>query len=209
MIAVGGAVSPITEHPSIRLAAEFVRLDFRRSPAEVACVFFLENAGAATTATIGFPNESGGVGVHELVPFSSFVSYVDGDTTQITVVPDAERVAYEDFNAWYVKTVPFAAGQTRCVRNVYTGTRGDYSTGHSAFEYILWTGATWAGTIGVADLVVKWDPTLAPFDSLSIRPDGYHISDDEIRWHFTDLEPGHGTDAANIHLSWRNRRTPR
>jgi len=204
VVAVGGAVSPMAQHPSIRLAAEFVHIDFRRSPAEVDCVFFLENAGPATTATIGFPNESGGVDVEEFVPFSSFVSYVDGDTAQVTVLPDAEHQQHGDYGVWYVKTVPFAAGQTRCVRNVYTGTHGGYSTGHSAFDYILWSGATWTGPIGVADLVVTWDPSLAPMDSLTIRPGGYSVSGNEIRWHFADFEPVRGADTGRIQLLWRN-----
>lgn len=202
VVAVGGSVSPMAAHPSISLQSEFVHIDFRQSPAEVDCVFFLKNNGPATTVTIGFPNESSGADVSEPVPFKHFASYVDGDTAGVTLLPDAGNAHSEDKVLWYVKTVPFAAGQTRCIRNVYSGTEGGTSIGDSAFEYILWSGSTWAGAIGTADIVVTWDPKICPIDSVSAAPPGWDYSGNELRWHFHEIDPHRGEDASRIRLGW-------
>jgi hypothetical protein len=206
--AVGGAVSPLIEHATIRLSAEYVHIWFRPDGIQVECIFFLDNNGPATTVTMGFPNFSSGADVEANVPFSSFASYVDGDSVTVTIVPDAVRNHYGSYGCWYTKDVSFDAGQRRCVRDVYSGSTGHSVPDHRWFEYILWSGATWSGTIGVADVVVTFDSLSTPIDSLTVKPDGYHTSPNELRWHFTDLEPERQSEIGKIEVSWHGGRLP-
>jgi len=71
--AVGGSVRPLTEHPTVRLDAEYVHIQFIRNDAWVECVFFLNNLGPATTVTLGFPNFSGGADVNAVHPSRSLL----------------------------------------------------------------------------------------------------------------------------------------
>lgn len=61
---------------------------------------------------------------------------------------------------------------------------------------------SWAGPIGTAEVVVEWDPLEAPIDSVDIQPKDYQTSGNEIRWLFTDLNPGRSDDNGSIRLRW-------
>jgi hypothetical protein len=200
---VGGSVSPILEHPSIRMTAEFVHAWLFADSVEVECVFFLQNDGPDTSVTMGFPNRSGGAGVEDIVSFHRFQSFVDGDSVSTEIRRDAEHQSYGDYACWYTKTVAFAAGQTRCIRESYSASPGSTSLGGVWFDYILWSGATWAGTIGVADIVVTVDSAIPAVSWLRVRPAGFRRSANEFRWHFTDFEPHRGSDGEIIHIEWR------
>ncbi|MBA4388745.1 MAG: hypothetical protein C0404_12240 [Verrucomicrobia bacterium] len=104
-----------------------------------------------------------------------------------------------------MKRVTFATGQVRCIWDVYTGTRGWSVDGHQPFNYILWSGGSWAGPIVSADVVVEWDPREAPLDSVYIRPHGYVVSGNEIRWHLSDIDPRPRSYDGVIGLNWRSR----
>jgi len=203
--AYGGSVAPMVEHPTIRLSAEFVHVRIRPDDYEVECVFFLENDGPAATVTMGFPNFSGGADVEAVSRFSFFVSFVDKDSVSVTLLPDSAHSSYGDYWGWYTKTVEFAEGQTRCVRNVYSSSPGFSASGDQWIEYVLWSGSTWAGPIGVADIVVTLDSTMVTTDSLSIEPSGYGLSPNEIRWHFTEFEPEGSSGNGVIRVSWRRK----
>jgi len=106
----------------------------------------------------------------------------------VTIMPDADHHEYGDYRAWYVKDVSFEAGQSRSVRNVYTGTEGATRRG-------IWPSNTFFGAAapGRPDRNRRHcghvGPSEAPIDSVDIRPTGYRISGNEIRWHFVSLNP--------------------
>jgi len=204
-VAVGGNIKLLDEHHSIRMVAEHVRIKLEGGEFKVVCVFILQNTGPATTVTVGFPNESAGAGADSVFPFTSFDSYVDGDPVPIEILPDVNNGNTHTYRSWYVKRMQFAARQVRCILNVYTGTRSWHTDGYRSFHYVLWSGGSWAGSIGTADVVVEWDPREAPLDSVNIRPRGYIVSGNEIRWHLKDIEPRASSYDGEIGLSWRSR----
>jgi hypothetical protein len=197
--AVGGAVTPLHEHPAIHLEAEYVHAWVGESTARVEAVFFLHNDGPATTVMMGFPNESGGADVEHIVGFSEFSSFVDGDSVGTTIRPDSLHQVYGDYRCWYTKSVSFDSNQRRCIRDTYSAELGHSVPTYRWFQYILWSGATWAGPIGVADIVVTVEAPGISLDSLSVEPKGYRRSGKELRWHFVNFEPGHGSD---VHVAW-------
>ncbi len=204
-VAVGGTIKLLEEHHSVRMVAEHVRIKLEDGDFKVVCVFILQNTGPATTVTIGFPNESGGAGVDSVHPFTTFDSYVDGEPVPIEILPDANNGKAFSYRSWYVKRVTFEPRQVRCIWDTYTGTNGGGSAGFLFFQYVLWSGGSWAGPIGTADVIVEWDPQEAPLDSVNIRPNGYVVSGNEIRWHLTDIEPRARSYYGEIGLSWRSR----
>lgn len=199
---VGGSVAPMKEHPTIHLKSEFVHAWIRPDGVDVECVFFLENRGPATTVTMGFPNRSHGADVTDIVPFRSFASYVDGDSVATAIQRDAKHRDYGDFTCWYTKAVRFDAGQTRCVRNVYSAQVGSSVPDYYWFEYILWSGATWAGPIDVADVVFTFEGPGGIPDSLGATPAGFKISPRELRWHLVDFEPTESSQFEVIRVGW-------
>jgi hypothetical protein len=149
----GGRPRLMQEHPQIAMTSEFVHAWIAGDSARVECIFFLSNRGESTTALIGFPNMGDRFnGKKTGVPFRSFASFVDGQPVWTHVVEDATPDS-DGFRAWYLKTVSFGARQTRCVRDVYVGGLSSDGDDNLCFSYVLMTGSSWAGTIGVADIV--------------------------------------------------------
>jgi hypothetical protein len=198
----GGAVSSLADHASIRLVSEYVHIEFRRGSNQVECIFFLENTGPACTVTMGFPSFSHDPGERPNVLFRSFMSYLDGDTVGTVMLPATDHLASANIGSWYTKEVPFDAGQTRCVRDVYEAVPVELGSRLYTFDYILWTGATWAGAIGVVDVVATFESISIPLESILATPADCHRSGNEIRWHFTNLEPRRGSREERISLSW-------
>lgn len=169
----------------------------------VDCIFVLSNEGQADSVTIGFPESSGGATGPR--PFTSFRSYMDGHEL------DCIRQRGEGCGAscdlyWWTKRVFFAAGQTSVIRDQYEAPLGRSigdSTGNFVhFEYSLWTGSSWAKTIGSGVIVL----TVSPCDSLAAQARSWGLPTSErtaceYRWHITDAEPGRGSPG-RIHLGW-------
>jgi len=83
----------------------------------------------------------------------------------------------------------FGAGVSRTIRDRYTVGPTYYPVdGTAGFKYVLWTGASWKGTIGSAEITA----TL-----IGIRPEWITGTDPKLgwpggtlRWSFRDFEPG-------------------
>lgn len=204
ILAVGGNVTPIVEHTSIEMTSEYVHAWVSPESVRVECVFFLRNRGQATRVTMGFPCESEGADVSGVVPFRWFRSWVDGVPTAAPMVVDTVESAHEWARRWYVKEVEFAAGQTRCVRDEYAAELGSSVGDYSFFEYILRTGATWAGRIGVADIVVT-TTRMAGMDLKNVEPAATGRDEHEVRWHFSDIEPGQAGAPRRVTVGWQSR----
>jgi hypothetical protein len=80
----------------------------------------------------------------------SFRSWVDGVEVKCRRVPDANRLLPEsDAPSWWTKRVVFPRGAIRTLRDHYTVSPfWSASLGIRGFQYELWTGASWKGTIG-------------------------------------------------------------
>ena len=200
--AVGGAVQAMRSHKTIAMESEFVHARVSPDSVRVECLFVLHNRGPATRVTIGFPCRSSGADVDHATPFRWFRSYVDGAPVQVRELPDSTLQSYGDFGSWWVKEVAFASGQTRTLRETYVAEPGmSYPNDHS-FEYVLETGATWAGPIGSGDIVVTLEGI--PPDSVdSANPKPTSQSPGEFRWHFTNLEPDIDSGWQTIMLIWK------
>jgi hypothetical protein len=189
MGAVGSSVMPM-QNDQVTMSAERVDALIRGDQASVSCVFTFTNSGPPTTVLMGFPqmnsersNESG--------KLLGFTAEVDGKAAAVTFKPQVENSSQPVMYAgWYTFNVPFAARQTRIVRNTYHGGLSGFSDGTRAFGYILHTGATWLGPIGRADVNVRWlkDRDVLP-GTIHGMPSGYEVSDHLLHWHFTNLEP--------------------
>jgi hypothetical protein len=149
---VGGRVGFMDgEHPSIRMTKEWVRVELNPASYAVAATFIFANDGPATSVRMGFPESGGGDGVGgNTSTFLRFRTAVDGQPIAAT-----RRLARggQDFQAFWVKTVAFAAGQTREVRVEYTSRYGDSVEGDFSAAYDF-TGGNWKGMVAESNLLV-------------------------------------------------------
>ncbi|HEY3298665.1 MAG TPA: hypothetical protein VGK34_08430 [Armatimonadota bacterium] len=158
----GGAASPMTPNSSIRMVRERIDIRLGQKGAVVKCVFVFKNEGAACSVQMGFPESQRAIGEGSLSGgLDHFVSFVDGKTAKVTHRFPPEGHSFDnnqrrDYTSWYVKTVKFTAGQTRTVEDDYFSRYGtSYYLGgtdvpQELFRYVLVTGVTWKGPIGVA-----------------------------------------------------------
>jgi len=190
VVAVSGNIAPMGSHPSIRMISERVEAKLGWDTAAVRCEFIFKNEGKATTVKIGFPEQAyGDVSPIKQSSFVSFKSWVDGKPVKTKFMPSKEEEdAGVTYNAWHIKEVPFAAGQTRKVTNEYTATLGVDSMGGVFFDYVLRTGKSWKGTIGDALIIVDVS-TPSKFYDVQPSPKGYRLKDGKLEWKFHDFEP--------------------
>lgn len=196
---VGGTIKAMQEHPSVSLVAEYVHVWLAADSVQVECIFYLKNSGASTLVQMGFPELAAGVDVREPSRFSNFKSWVDGTEIKTVAVSQPSDIPEGGHWTWWVKEVRFEAGATRVVRDRYVAAPGGNALGDLLFEYILYTGASWAGRIDIADIVVTVPDT---FELVDIEPKGWIRSNGEICWHLQDFEPGH-RDNGIVSLRWK------
>jgi hypothetical protein len=193
---VGGSVSALTKHPTIRMVSEKVVAKLGWKDVHVRCVFHFRNEGPATDVRIGFPESEGGADTAPITnsKFKTFCSWVDGkEVVTRLLTAEAKRPDDEVFNAWHVKDVHFAANQERTIVDEYTSEYGSDSMGWKSFEYTVLTGKSWKGKIGHAEIVVDmseifryWEPLdIGEKDALKPDPD----SNGRMAWTFNDYEP--------------------
>lgn len=150
----GGNIVPMKGHPSIRMVEEEVRIKLPECKVEARFVF--KNEGPATKVLIGFPEQGKDTTPQSNTHLAGFKSWVDGTlvkTKQIFTQRPDETTNDNYYKAWWVKEVPFAAGQTRTIVDRYSGGMLSTSYGVLGFNYILETGRSWHGPIGRARIV--------------------------------------------------------
>jgi hypothetical protein len=191
--AVGFAVMPM-ENTQIAMAAEWVDVELAFDQSWVTCIFTFTNTGPATDVLMGFPQMQARPNRREAPELRDFRAWVDGREVAVIFRPQAAGEDEERYAGWYTFDVPFAADQTRVVRNTYHGrlTWSGSAYGRS-FGYILHTGANWAGPISQANVIVHWGPREVA-DLHFASPTGYVAGPRELRWHWTNLEPSEHED---------------
>jgi hypothetical protein len=108
--------------------------------------------------------------------------------------------------------VVFPAGAVRRIRNHYQvppswhpmgpgAEEPDSTAGYRAFRYILWTGASWKGTIDTAEIVATLDGI--PLERVVATSPAARRAGRTFRWTFHDFEPGSGGAPECVELGWR------
>jgi hypothetical protein len=167
----------------------------------------------AVTVNMGFPEDCSGtcyldsedwapVGNDEV--WESYKLYdfeaLDGDepldvTVQHTIIDE-----YYEMN-WYLFDVEFDAGEEKQITNKYWIKPWRYRNGQW-FDYILETGASWAGEIERVDIYVNFEEDILLYDVNEVSPSGYdfNIYENSIEWtDIRDLEP---TEDDNIYVRY-------
>ena len=210
---VGGAVRLMKTQSSVRMVSETVKARVGPDLVQVDCEFVMRNEGPADTVLVGFPDGSMGPyrGGGEEYEIESFRSWVDGVEVKCQRAPDADGVNAL-VGAWWTKRVVFPAGAVRRIRNRYEvspswhpmglgAEKPDSTAGYRAFRYILWTGASWKGTIGTAEIVATLDGI--PLDRVVATSPEARRAGCTFRWTFRDFEPGSGDAPDSVELGWR------
>ena len=190
---VGGSVRLMENVPGISMQAESVH-GFAFPDADsnyVECVFYLHNAGAERDVLVGFPEDPSADGAgSDGGPFVSFRSYVDGK--ELPALRQEEKFPGGGSRFWWTKSVHFPAGKTVAIRNEYAARPAHSGVfepmPQSGLTYILWTGASWEGRIGSADIVITVADPDGNYD-LRATPGGFSRSGNEFKWHFENFEP--------------------
>jgi len=184
IMSIGGTIRPMNEHPSIRLLAEHVhaRIFVRTHVVLVECIFFLQNDGPESIVKMGFPCYASEDDFGSR--FEYFKSYVNGREVDIQILENKQQKP----SVWYCKEVSFKQGELKTIRNIYKAGTSFTSRNDRWFTYILHTGASWLGTIGIVNIVLSFEDFNT--DKIyGIEPSGYEIDKKEIRWTLTNYEP--------------------
>lgn len=165
--------------------------------ADVTCHFVFRNATKSTvTATVGFPGNDSETGPGWSRPLSDFKASIGGKSIQTKVKPeilwgDPKKDEHYGYKDWYIWEMTFPPKSDTVVDNSYAYCLSSNSGyGKLSLKYELDTGANWRGKIGDAAVTVTYDDS----DDLenrviAIQPTGWVRKDNQILWHFKDLEP--------------------
>jgi|GEM_PF-5766601 len=178
----GETVFPIGE-ATVRMASEEVLLRIGPERTDVDLLFTFANDGPGKQVLMGFPlrEQHEGRGQPEL---NEFLTLVDG----VAVPVKTEKAEAGNYPGWMTWEVPFAAGQTRVVKNSYWGGNSFWSNGETKAGYILQTGAAWNGPIGRADVRATLDGVFLP-DLQEVVPADYRWDGDDLVWSWREFEP--------------------
>lgn len=210
----GSNLAPGTASTQVRMLAETVILAVSEDPADP------RNAIARTSATFIMRNLGSSEEVMQVrFPLTFFDGNSDGfgnfpEIPDITIkvngrtVPDrrelqpflaSEGSSYREQSEipWAVFEVTFPPSQDVIIEVDYTISGYGYYP-YEAFRYVLETGAGWYGTIGVADVIVRFpyevtekniDVKNADYAGYGSPTSGGVLRGKEVSWHFEDLEP--------------------
>jgi hypothetical protein len=215
----GSNLVPGAETTQVRMAAETVILTVTKNPADS------ESAIASTDATFTMRNLGGAEETMQArFPLTFFNGNSDGfgrfpEIAEIAVKVNGKSVStrremqpflannfsYEEADQipWAVFDVTFPPLQDVTIKVAYTVNSYGYYP-YDVFKYILETGAGWNGTIGAADVIVRFPYEVSEKNVLlkGGENSGYGepsaqgvVSGNELRWHFEDFEP---TSESNI-----------
>ncbi|HWA83888.1 MAG TPA: hypothetical protein VG820_10660 [Fimbriimonadaceae bacterium] len=216
-IGYSGAPKLMGSHPSVRMVSEVVRATIHREKADVVCDFVFRNDGPACTVRMGFPdyNDNRLPGDENRSIYNSFKSTVDGKEVENELEPKKapELQSYpKGWNsAFEVKSVRFAKGQTRRIREVYRvplGTlaihgeiEGKGVPAERIFTYVFSTGSTWHGPIGRAEMTITFAAD-APIGKGRVVLLGGPLGDKLWDWR-TKHPRAIGGEARNLRLAGR------
>ena len=149
---VGGSLQPIKgEHLSVQMVEETVNMNIYPTYYDVTARFIFHNDGKAVKVKMGFPETGYGdvdaLKYKDKSAFIYFKSYVDGRRAKVTRV--IMSPGEDHYTAYWVKEVPFKAGQTRKVTVYYRSPIGSWVFG--LFSSYSFTGGNWKGKVNKTD----------------------------------------------------------
>jgi hypothetical protein len=211
----GSNVAPGSEPTQVQMTAEEVIIEVQTGPypgtppdnrggnlvddwARVTATFWMVNQGSTTEQMeVLFPlaNPQGwGDGFSNDPEIDSLIVQVEGNISQTTRKALPSLWDEGDEVNWAAFEVVFPPGEEVLIEVRYN----TLATGYpplATFSYFLETGSGWYGPIGSADLIVRL-PYEASIENTVLldyeTTPGAALTDNEIRWHFDDLEPEAG-----------------
>jgi hypothetical protein len=162
----------------------------------VEATFVMRNQGTeAESFDVWFPlTTSDGFGPSNEV--QNFAAWVDGVPVEVSESPGRGLLDFEESVPWAIWPTTFPPGQDVILRVTYDVLPVGYRP-FGDFHYILETGVGWQGTIGEATITIRLPYPVTP-ESVTLdpavsyhapSPGGFQVRDNEVVWHFTDLEP--------------------
>ena len=186
-VSFGGA-GAFAMHKTVHMLGEDINITLYDDKIHVRVYFSFENRGSATMVKMAFTFSTVNW-KKDLVRY--FASKVDGKAVSlerlknVPIVEGEKEVLDEGWarNEIYVKEVEFGENQRRTVLVDYTTGRGMAGGGWLIDEYVISTGASWAGKIGTISVSVDWTHT-----KRTSRPDLAFYKRDgtehEAQWQF-------------------------
>ena len=143
------------EHKTIRMVREQIEMRVGTNDYVTDAHFVFHNSGAATTVRMGFPEGAGGdsdfAEIKKKTSFKEFETWVDGRRIKATRLLSKAQEEIFEFDAYWVKSVRFARGQTRHVRVRYRSELGSTSD-QSQYMFYDFTGGNWKGKVDESTL---------------------------------------------------------
>lgn len=168
----------------VRMVREKVVLTLDSEPTyAVDADFVFHNDGPATTVKMGFPESGGGVDVEpdewrHKTAFQDFRTYVDGRRARVKRI--FQRGESESYDALWIKTVTFAANQTRKVSVHFRTQYGGEAAEFSAYCNYTFSGGNWNGKVDESVLVIH--PTEPASYMFRAQPEEVRGHDLIFRW---------------------------
>ena len=197
----GGNPDPGVETTQVRMTDETVLFEVipttpqvSLGQAKVTATFTMQNLGTeAERLSVRFPLTSTYGIYYGNKEITNFKAKINGDSVPTQVINSDYFGSYE--GPWAEFTVVFPPEKDVEIEvSYYVEGMGEYP--YIAFKYILETGGGWNGTIGSADIIVRFpyeaNPQNVIFDTeigWSTTTSGGEIDEKEVRWHFKDFEP--------------------
>ena len=189
----------------VKMASERVEVVLGEDSAIVHVSYVFVNRGPAVKLQVAFPGQES---------MRRFVAKVNGKRLKTgekrylsAKVQDSSLVLPEGFDVaeevlswfgdspWFVHELSFAKGETLRLTHSYTVGVGSDSHifGYKEFRYYLRTGSLWAEAPDLIEVEVKLERVPAEcflgFPEPPIKPLGYVVSGNRLRWRWTAQEP--------------------
>ena len=226
--AQGAAIEPGEESSRVQMVSEEVLLTVEALVPEgepgivgdvmmghVEATFTMRNQGEnSESMDVWFPLQSGD-GYDTTARVENFRVWVDGLSVEIDEAPGRDLLGFRDTVPWVKWPVTFSPGQDVLLRVTYDIHPIGYLP-WGTFHYILETGAGWYGPIGEGTITFHLPYQINNLNTMlgntgsekftgdlpnlgdSPNPTPFTVSENEIVWHFSDLEP---TAEDNVRLT--------
>jgi hypothetical protein len=210
-VTLGGiGYSPVPlQATQVTLVTERVDVTLAPTYANVHTSLTLHNPAADVVLPIGFPQDQPRPGSRDDVPqWEDLRADVDGERMPLTFEGYADELTAPGLEGWYTVLVPFEADQTRVLEASYRVRNTFGAEDEAYFQYNLSTSATWPHPIDAVTVTVTltdtltWDHLLGvagdpstPGSSAQpagIIPPGYERLENQIQWHWVEVEPNQG-----------------
>lgn len=191
---IGGQLVPLNSK-HIRMVREKVQVKLDSKGGTVWCQFVFRNEGPPAWVKVGFPQALGHA------PLERFRCTVNGQPVRVhhkLVKKEGDSVSEEahPYQGWHWWWMRFGRNETKTVVNRYRAEASIDSLGSRWFRYVLKTGATWKGPIGLAEIAVDVGKVPAS-DLYEIQPAGFRRQGNKIRWTWKNFEP-----QQDIRIAW-------